>query len=845
MSRPPRPLFRTTTTGDGSAFAGRKQFLPTEFAKMVELQRALAETEARLGVTEEEGDFAYTLMELAALVGHTLGLYQNLYARDAYLSTAETARSLVLQARRLAYEPDQGLAASGFAVLTVGPGLKGSVPARFALASSPRGEVKAQTFETLDALNVDAARNAALPVASRRAATLVFTARRGSFRLAGTGLPLAQSTYGILDRASDELWLPVHVLELHEDLLREETTVEVELLEPTSSHANATFALAAPDLTPMLRFRAMPKERLQRFGWNADPVQFPPGELRDRGEYTGASSTTTPNYGYTVALESGVTQVRDEDVYLGGSTTTDLLGTPVVARRNNQIEALRVVEQGAASVAFHRGLTISYTIGVDSGGNPVPGSSPLETEITGTVTYLRLETAAEVESVRAALALQTSFHADWQFDAAVLATEPNPGLIAAPLEVAADYGDFRPGGFAVFETLDGTFGQVVEIQRLTVTAGGTTNLSWVELTDPPPDGWSLDDLRVFGNVARVTHGETIEEVLGGSDGVTPFLRFELKKAPLTQVPGPDGGEPAIEVRVNDVEWTRVDDFFHSTEEDRHYQLEIDESQKVSVVFGSGRRGTGADPPGMSTGGGGGAIPPSGRKHIRAVYRQGLGADGNAGRGAVGRIKKAHPLIEHAVNPSPTIGGAAPAGFKDLQRQATRFIRTFDRAVSIQDHADLALLYPGVARAAARWAGAGLEVTVATADGGPPPMDAVEAFLNARRDSTLPMVVSPPETVDLFLDLTVEHDPGYLTENVKRAVQNALFGSDHDAPGMFTFPARELGQAAHLSEVYDRVASVQAVTFVDVTRFRIENQSGVMDVLQVKAGQWLRLSPSHL
>lgn len=839
MSRPPRPLFRTSTAGDGSAFAAHKQFLPVEFAEMVQRERELAESEARLGVTEEEGDFAYTLMELSALVGHTLGLYQNLYAREAFLGTAETAKSLVLHARRLAYEPDQGLAASGYAIFTVGKGLKDKLPEGFALASSPRGEVKAQTFETIDDLDVDAARNEALPVARTRPATMTFANRRGTFRLAGTGLNLAVGGYGILVRDSDNTWEPVTIAAL-KDAEVNVTIVEVDLLEPTSGFVNSEEPLAASDGTPLFRFLAMPKESLQRFGWNADPVQFLPTEVKNAGEYP--ANPADADSGYSVTLESGSLTVRSQDVYLSASTPTNLLSQLAMVRQNGVVQAVQVSEQGTAAVAFRRAKAVTFKgvnldnsghIIVDVNGNPeiVDHTTLLETQITGTVTYLQLQSADGNPIERSSLVLQTSIWADWQFEATVPATEPNTGFIPAPLEVDADFGDFRPGGIAVFGTLDGAFHQVVEVQSLTVTPSGTTELGWAPLSDPPTGDWRLDNIRVFGNVARVTHGETAVEVLGGSDGVTPFQRFELKKAPLTYVPGANGGEPEIEVRVNDVAWTRVDDFFASGPEDRHYRLEIDEGQKVSVIFGSGRNG---------------AIPTSGRKHIQAVYRQGLGTDGNADTGAVSRIKKAHPLIERAVNPSPLLGGADPAGLRDLQRQATRFIRTFDRAVSIQDHADLALLYPGVARASARpTAGGGIEVIVAAANGDSPPLAAVEIFLNARRDSTLPMQVTTPEAVDLFLNLALEHDPAHLIENVKRAVQDALFGDNPNAPGMFTFRGRHFGQAAHLSEVYERVAAVEGITFVDVTRFRIDNVSGVMDVLRVNARQWLRLTSSHL
>jgi hypothetical protein len=832
MSLPPRPLFRRRTTGDGEAFNSRRQFLPIEFAELVDLQRDLAQTEASLGVTGDEGDFARTVMELSALVAHTLGLYQNLYARETYLGTAETGRSLVLHARRLAAEPDRGLAASGFAAFTIGEGLQGTLPAGFALASSPHGEVKAQTFETLGSLEVDAARNAALPVHRRRPARLVFEGAFGSFSLAGTGLNLAAGTPGILVRESDSTWEPVVIAAVVPDPDADTTTVEVALMEVSSTLVDADVPLAAPDGSPLFRFLAMPGERLHRFGWNADPVQFPPTVLRTAGNYPANPSNTAanPDYGYQVTREAGGGH-RSGDLYLSEVAAVDLHAGLVIAYRDGLVQVLQVVEQESASVAFRRGETITYSVGViDANNQPatVQQTSLLETQITGTVTYLRLAPPGGSVIARSAFKLQTPLFAGWRFEAAIPATEPNPAPVTAPLAVESDFGDFRPGGFVAFQALDGSFSQVVEVQSLAAAPDGRTELNWVEITPPPPDGWTLDNLRVLGNVGRVAHGESVEEVLGGSDGVTPFQRFELKRAPLTQLPSAGGADPAIEVRVDDVAWTRVEDFYHSGTTDRHYRIEIDEAQKASVIFGSGRQG---------------AIPPSGKKHIRAVYRQGLGVDGNVAAEAAGRIKKAHPLVEHVMNPTPIYGGADPADLSNLRREATRHIATFDRAVSVQDHADLALLFPGVARASARPVAGGLEVVAATASGGLPPLAEVEAFLNARRDTMLPMRVVGPVAVEVFLDLEIEHDPRFLTENVRRAVQDALV--DPQAPGMFTFAARRFGQAAHLSEVYDCVSRVRGVSYVEVTRFRIENDLGTRDVLQVNARQWLHLAPANL
>ncbi|HWI09405.1 MAG TPA: hypothetical protein VNT54_18045, partial [Solirubrobacteraceae bacterium] len=131
MSRPPSPHPAASTGAEQSGDLARLDYLPLEYADLLALQERLAVQ--RLGRTPSqapgeagEPDVARTLMELSALVGHVLAVYQRHYAGEAYISTARAASSLVRHARRLAYDPDTGLAAGGHAVLFAKPGVGGT-----------------------------------------------------------------------------------------------------------------------------------------------------------------------------------------------------------------------------------------------------------------------------------------------------------------------------------------------------------------------------------------------------------------------------------------------------------------------------------------------------------------------------------------------------------------------------------------------------------------------------------------------------------------------------------------------------------------------------------------------
>ncbi|MBN1203777.1 MAG: putative baseplate assembly protein [Myxococcaceae bacterium] len=606
MSRPPRPL--RSSRVDVPASPWPRDYLPREYADFMALQRELAREELGLISAGEEGDFTSTLMDLSALLAHVLGVYQNRYAREAFLGTAQSARSLVLHGRRLGYEPDAGVSATGFAALTVHSGLEGILPAGFALASSPVGERKGQHYETLTEVRVDARHNALRPV-----------------------------------------------------------TVPA-----------------------------------------------------------GASHAETP------ALD---------EAYLPGELPNLAPGAYVV---------LHTLDERVREVAE--------------------------------LTFVELFTV-------------------------------QPGARGAHLK---------------------------GLRRL-LPPGAYTRVGWkIVDREGPPQRWRLEDLGLRGNVVPISHGRTMEQVLGDSDGTQPFLRFALDEPRLTHLPMADRVDPVVEVFVGGVRWTRVLDFAQSDGDDRHYLLQRDERQVTYVLFGDGRRG---------------AVPPAGQQHITAVYRVGLGREGNAEPGLVSRIPRAHPLLARATNPLSVRGGTEPSDVRDIRTKATRRVRTFDRAVSVKDHSDLALLFPGVARASARWTrvesrGEGIELVVSTLEGelpGASVLTAMRAFLDARRDASVPLRLRGAEPLDLKVELFLEVAPGASDEGVQQRVRELLHGEREDAPGLFTLRAKEIGEPATLSELHRVLAGVQGADFLGVTRLEpAASETGtVLDVVHVEPHQWVRLRPENL
>src|SRR5208282_579467 len=59
------------------------------------------------------------------------------------------------------------------------------------------------------------------------------------------------------------------------------------------------------------------------------------------------------------------------------------------------------------------------------------------------------------------------------------------------------------------------------------------------------------------NVALVTHGQSVSEIMGSGNASSPDQSFTLKQSPLTyvQAPTPTGRHSTLQVQVNGAAWT--------------------------------------------------------------------------------------------------------------------------------------------------------------------------------------------------------------------------------------------------------------------------------------------------
>ena len=174
-----------------------------------------------------------------------------------------------------------------------------------------------------------------------------------------------------------------------------------------------------------------------------------------------------------------------------------------------------------------------------------------------------------------------------------------------------------------------------------------------------------------------------EELLGYSDGTTGQT-FKLQNFPVLEC------EPADEfLTVDSEDWQEVAHFGDSSEQNNHYTLDhLDGTLTLGPALlqpnGELKRY--------------GKVPPKGSRLLFKKYRYGGGVNGNVPIESISIMKSAIPYVTHIVNRAPATGGRDAESLEDIKLRAASYLRSGERAVTVEDFESQACKTPGISRA---------------------------------------------------------------------------------------------------------------------------------------------------
>jgi hypothetical protein len=334
------------------------------------------------------------------------------------------------------------------------------------------------------------------------------------------------------------------------------------------------------------------------------------------------------------------------------------------------------------------------------------------------------------------------------------------------------------------------------------TPGGR-EIHTLRFSAPLTGCYDRETVRILGNVAPATHGETKTQVLGSGNAAQTYQQFTLHQEPLTYVPARsgDGVLSTLEVRVDGRLWQEVPQLFGTGPDDEVYATRMDDDGTITVCFGDGRTGSRL---------------PTGANNVTARFRIGTGLAGRLGADVL-TLPMSRPLgLRSVTNPLPTGLAADLESSSEVRANAPRTALTLGRVVSLRDVEDFARSVPGIGKALATWLWDGrhrfVHLTVA-GSGGQALDDQARSDLRSvlldAGDSRLPLRVDAAEVVPVQVSVSVVVDPAYeakaVLDGVARSVSAAL-----------SVEARTLGQPLTNGDVILAAHAAPGVVAVNVT-----------------------------
>jgi hypothetical protein len=329
---------------------------------------------------------------------------------------------------------------------------------------------------------------------------------------------------------------------------------------------------------------------------------------------------------------------------------------------------------------------------------------------------------------------------------------------------------------------------------------------------------------VNANVALVTQGQSVSEIMGSGNASTPNQSFTLKQFPLTyvQAPTPTGRKSSLQVQVNGAAWTEVGSLYGASPTQTAFDVLNQPDGTSDVFFGDGEEG---------------AVLPTGQSNILANYRTGLGSAGNVPANTLTTLIDRPLGVSGVTNPGAATGGQDAQSIADIRINAPLSVLTLGRAVSLSDYENYAGSFAGIAKAHALWIPSGpsrgVFLTVAGAGGAalPPANPTLNNLIASLKNYGNPLI---PVTAQSFVETLfgfsaeVQYDPAYQQAAVRAQILQTLATS-------FGFAQQGFGQAVSVDAISTVIQNVTGVIAVNVHSLAVVASSTGGDLAGLSSG----------
>jgi hypothetical protein len=716
--------------------------------------------------TRNNDDFAIALLDAWATVADVLTFYQERIANESYLRTATEPFSIRHLARLIGYELRPGVAASTLLAFTIedtpGSPQRVLVDVGTKVQSIPAAGEQAQTFETIEKIEARAEWNAIRP---RLKQSIELDKPITIIRLRGINLNLKVGDWILIGKLNNSCVLQ-RIEKVDLDTAAQETIVnmgeETDCVVPSISPKGAYVFRATASL----------------FGYNAPKQILYTTDGKPKIDPT--SEQVTPKEWKPELVDAG------NNLYLDNAYNEIIKGSFVA-----------VLKSGTSEPEIYKVQSIAT-------------SPRTEYSISSKTTHLTLDrlwwnlSAPTDKDFKVIRETSVYIHSE--------PLELTNSSIKTPIEgntieLNGHHPELQVGQQLVLigETQDKQRQQ--EVITLSIEPAPIEDYTKIKLQQNLQHTYQRDTVTINANVARATHGETVQEVLGSGDASQAFQQFTLRQPPLTftSASTPNGTASTLQIRVNNVLWHEVPTLDGRGALERVYITRQNEGGQTTVIFGDGKTG---------------ARLPTGQDNVHAIYRKGIGQAGNVKADQLTMLLSRPLGLRGVTNSLPATGGDDPESLDRARQNAPLTVLTLDRIVSLKDYEDFTRAFAGIAKALATWTWNGQKrgvfLTIAGVKGtavtpGEPLHNNLLAAIRKVSDRHVPIQIATYRPAFFHLRARVKLDADFDRDQVLNRVRQAL-------QTQFSFQMRAFGQGIALSEVYVVMQAIPGVMAIDIDQF---------------------------
>ena len=825
--------------------------------------------------TRDNDDFSIALLDAWAMVGDVLTFYQERIANEAYLRTATERLSVLELARLINYELRPGVAAGTYLAFTIedtpgaaGQALAVGTSAQIALEPLPPIKIgagvkvqsipgpgeQAQTFETIEEIEARPEWNAIKPrltqpqtKSSFHSKSLFFEGTTNDIKkgdhillITGSSLPLPKAVLNVTtdddakitraDFTAPPSALPVYqrpsgLPEGEVDEFDPKTPLSKTVTQKIIGEKWDEEDLEALIVTQAWNANALTtniKNEIAAHTKNAHPKAF---IYRQKATVFGYNAPKKVVYKGNVPddpvnwAEWQLDHEDDKVLYLDRAYEAITPGSYITVVKGKEAKTIEVVDVATVPrtaygiSAKSTVLTLAqswWTILPDESAKGSKGKTKAKKKVAGGG---RKEDRRDLGDFR---------------DVAVYAQSESLPLAELPVDTPLRPADVLAGGVTLDgpyiglksgqriilkgekDDLRGVYGSESLTLKSVVVEAGFTVLTFNESL---AYAYVRKTVNINANVATATHGETVQETLGGGDATQSFQRFTLKQPPVTYTSAstPSGAASTLEIRVNDVLWSEVPDFFGHGPEERIYTTQLDDNGNTTVIFGDGVTG---------------ARLPTGLENIKAKYRKGIGLGGLVKADQLTQLMTRPFGVKGVTNPLAANGAADREQLEEARRNAPLTVLTLGRIVSLQDYEDFARTFSGIDKALATWTWFGEKRGVFVTVAGPSGAEVSESSqlytnllgaMSSAGNPLVPLQVKSYQSGLFRVTASLKIDPTFIPEKVLADAETQLRDE-------FSFAKRVFGQPVHLSEVFAVLQKISGVVAVNITALHRSNEA---------------------